>query len=422
MSGIARVLDRVFREEAGQVRASLIGALGDFDLAEDVLQDAFRAALETWPERGLPLSPGAWLMTTARRKALDRLRHLRNVSSKAPELQWHIRFERVNEHRPDQIERHVVRDDLLRLIFTCCHPALAPEAQVALTLHTLGRLKTPEIARAFLVSEAALSQRLVRAKHKIRSAKIPYVIPDAEALPERCDAVLAVIYLIFNEGYLASHGTSLLRRDLCDEALRLGSMVTELLPDEPEPLGLHALMLLHDARRASRVGAHGELIALDQQDRSLWDRAQIRAGADRVERALRMGRAGPYQLQAAIAALHAEAASTAATDWQQIGLLYDELYARQPTAIVALNRIVAWSMAEGASVGRMLLEKLQKELGTEIASYLAYHLVDADLHRRTGAHDAACRAYATAHELADNDAVRQFIARRRAELGCTPAR
>jgi RNA polymerase sigma-70 factor (ECF subfamily) len=311
-------VDRLFREEQGRAVATLIRVTGDFDLAEEAVQDAFISALETWPQRGIPTNPGAWITTTARNRAIDRLRRRRRLTQKTETLAREAALEtelRAIETGPEDTMQ--IADDRLRLIFTCCHPALALDARVALTLRTLGGLTTPEIARAFLVPEPTLAQRLVRAKRKIRDAGIPYRVPPAELLPERLDGVLAVVYLVFNEGYAASSGDALIRKELCAEAIRLARVVVSLLPDEPEATALLALMLLHDARREARVGPAGELILLDDQDRSRWDAARIAEGKALVEQALAARRPGPYQLQAAIAALHDEAATPADTDWAQ---------------------------------------------------------------------------------------------------------
>ena len=348
-----QLVDRLFRDEQGRAIATLIRVLGDFDLAEEAVQDAFIAALETWPTRGVPDNPGAWITTTARNRAIDRLRRRKRLSEKIETLAREsttVSDLQAIDPEPAEDAMHIA-DDRLRLIFTCCHPALAMDARVALTLRVLGGLTTAEIARAFLVPEPTLAQRLVRAKRKIRDAGIPYRVPPPELLPERLDGVLYVLYLVFNEGYAATSGDSLVRRELSAEAIRLARVVNSLLPDEPEGIGLLALMLLHDARREARVGAGGELILLDDQDRSRWDRERIAEGQALVERALRMARPGPYQVQAAIAALHDEADTPASTDWTQIASLYRALGGMAPSPVVELNLAVAVAMADGPAVG-----------------------------------------------------------------------
>jgi RNA polymerase sigma-70 factor, ECF subfamily len=410
VSQAVRALDRIFRAESGAVLATLIRVLGDFQLAEDALQDALMAALETWPDSGLPAAPGAWLTTTARRKALDRLRHLRIIEAKNSALALLNRLEQEAEGRFDALELSPVPDDQLRLIFTCCHPALSREAQVALTLRTLGGLGIAEIARAFLVSEAALAQRLARAKQKIARAKIPYEIPDRESLAPRLDAVLSVLYLVFNEGYLATAGRQLVRGDLVADALRLARGLAALLPDEPEPMGLLALMVLHDSRREARVSDEGDLVLLEDQDRAKWKRAQIEEGVQLVEDALAMQRPGSYQIQAAIAAVHAEAATAADTDWHQIAVLYDALLRYEPTPVVELNRAVAVSFAAGPSHGLTLLQRIEDKGALE--SYAPFHLARADMSRRLGRDDEARDCYRRALPFADNEQVRRFIEQR----------
>ncbi len=414
----ADVVDRLFREESGRAVATLIRQTGDFDLAEEAVQDAFVAALEHWPRDGLPANPGAWITTTARNRAIDRLRRIRRLTAKAERLrrQAAIDVEAASDVEALVVEREEgvqpIADDRLRLIFTCCHPALAPDARVALTLRTLGGLGTAEIARAFLVPEATLAQRLVRAKRKIRDAGIPYRVPPDHLLPERLDGVLQVLYLVFNEGYDASSGEALIRTDLCAEAIRLGRVLASLMPDEPEVIGLLALMLLHDARRPARVGAGGDLVLLEDQDRRLWDQERIDEGRELVERALRMGPPAPYQLQAAIAAVHDEAPSFATTDWAQIVALYAALSGVAPSPVVELNRAVAEAMAFGPERGLARMAALDAPL----ASYPYLHAARADLLRRLGRRPEAAAAYRHALAITVNGAERRYLVRRLAEV------
>jgi RNA polymerase sigma-70 factor (ECF subfamily) len=410
------IVDRVFREEQGRAVATLIRVTGDFDLAEEAVQDAFISALEAWPQRGVPANPGAWITTTARNRAIDRLRRRKRLVEKTEMLGR----ESASESELEAIDQGPsedamqIADDRLRLIFTCCHPALAMDARVALTLRTLGGLTTPEIARAFLVPEPTLAQRLVRAKRKIRDAGIPYRVPPAELLPERLDGVLRVLYLVFNEGYAASSGDSLIRRELCAEAIRLARVVVSLLPDEPEARGLLALMLLHDARREARVGPAGELILLDDQDRGLWDTGRIAEGRVLVEPALDERRSGPYQLQAAIAALHDEARDPADTDWQQIATLYRALHALTPTPVVELNLAAAVALADGPAVGLAMMDGLAA--GGELDTYPYLHAARADLLRRLGRWTEAETAYRQALALTTNGPERAFIEGRIREI------
>ncbi|WRZ94878.1 RNA polymerase sigma factor [Streptomyces sp. NBC_01007] len=389
-------IEAVFRAEYGRAVAVLIRFLGDIDLAEEAVQDAFATAVAKWPEDGVPPSPAGWIITTARNRAVDRLRRESTRAARHAEA--------VRLNAPDEpVEEGPVRDDRLRLIFTCCHPALAPQAQVALTLRLLGGLTTPQIARAFLVPEPTMAQRIVRAKAKIRDAGIPYRIPRDADLPDRVKGVLAVVYLVFNEGYGG-------REDLCAEALRLGRLLVELMPDEPEALGLLALMLLIEARRPVRVTADGDLVLLADQDRTRWDRDLITEGQALVRRCLRRNRPGPYQIQAAINAVHSDAPTAAATDWGQIRRLYDQLMELAPSPVVALNRAVAVAEVEGPQTALALVEKL------DLDGYHAFHAVRADLLRRLGRHGEALRAYDAAITLTGSASERAHLERARAAL------
>jgi RNA polymerase sigma-70 factor, ECF subfamily len=398
-------IDDIFRAEHGRILATLIRRLGDIDTAEDALQEAFEAALEQWPREGTPASPVSWLVSTARHKAIDRLRRNALLARKQDEIARHIELS-----APD--EEATVPEDRLRLIFTCCHPALAIEAQVALTLRTLGGLSTEQIARAFLVPVATMAQRLVRAKGKIRAARIPYEVPATDALAERLEAVMVVVYLVFNEGYTASAGPRLVRGDLCEEAIRLGRMLVELLPDHAEPKGLLALMLLHDSRRETRLDEAGDIVLLEDQDRARWDRAQIREGAALARAALGAeGEApGPYALQAAIAAVHAEAPTVAATNWRRITALYGALAEVNPSPVIELNRAVAIAMSDGFEQGLALVDELDS--GGELAAYHLLPAARAELLRRLGRHPEAAASYRRALDLVTNDAERRHLDKR----------
>jgi RNA polymerase sigma-70 factor, ECF subfamily len=399
---------RAFRQDWGQIVATLIGLTGDWDLAEECAQDAFAQALQRWPRDGIPRRPGAWLTTTARNRAIDRLRREAVGAAKLREAALlSVRDEPADDAGGGG------PDDQLRLMFTCCHPALAFEAQVALTLRTLAGLTTAEIARAFLVSEDTMSKRLVRAKRKIRNAAIPFRVPPAHLLSERTASVLGVLYLLFNEGYAASAGADLVRQNLTAEAIRLARTLAQMLPDEPEAGGLLALLLLHDARRAARIDAAGELVPLEDQDRSRWDASQITEGTRLLEAALRRGRAGPYQVQAAIAACHSTAAEAAATDWAQIAALYGQLARLVPSAVVRLNRAVAVGMRDGPAAGLVLVEQLER--AGELAGYHLLPATRADLLRRLGRRDEAAVAYREALELAPTEPERRYLARRLSE-------
>ena len=414
MAQLGETLERVFREEYGRIMATLIRLSNSFDLAEEALQEALGSAVAAWGRNGAPQNPGAWLTTVAHRKLLDAIRREKTRSEKQPQLEYEAqRLQPGGE--PALLEETVeYPDDRLRLIFTCCHPALSQEAQVALTLRALGGLTTAEIARAFLLPEATLAKRLVRAKDKIRIAHIPYEVPLLEVLPERLASVRTVVYLIFYEGYSATAGDNLIRRDVCAEAIRLGRVLCEFLPEEPENLGLLALMLLHDSRRGARIDERGELVTLEEQDRSLWDRNEIQTGLQLVETALCMRRVGPYQLQAAIAAVHAEAATAGETDWPQIVALYKELMRINPSPIVALNHAAAAAMSDGCERGLALVEAAGAS--GKLENYYLFHAARADLLRRLHRLPEAAASYSRALALATNRVEQQYLRRRLGEI------
>ena len=414
---IQKELETIYRNESRRVLATLIRLLGDFELAEEALHEAFTAALQQWPQAGLPANPRAWLVSAGRFKAIDQLRRRARFDASLNEIARQLDIEaEADEHQYDDTE-HSVEDDQLRLIFTCCHPSLAREAQIALTLREVCGLTTEEVARAFLSTPSTVAQRIVRAKAKIRDAHIPYEVPPREELPARLDAVLQVIYLVFNEGYSASTGATLTRHNLAREAIRLGRLLIELLPPwlrESEALGLLALMLIHESRCAARTASNGDLILLDEQDRTLWNSAQIAEGAQLTLRALSARSFGPYTLQAAIAAVHAEAPSAAATDWAEIAGLYDVLWRSNPSPVIELNRAVAIAMRDGPAAGLTLIDAILAR--GELADYHLAHSARADLCRRLGLVAEAAQAYRQALALTQQEPERRFLERRLAEL------
>src|SRR6266852_6474195 len=412
------LVESVFRQESGRIIATLIRLSGSFDRAEEAMQEALISALATWPQKGVPNNPGAWITAVAQRKLIDSVRRENTRTEKEDSILYETELSQHRKHEPSDDASMNYPDDRLRLIFTCCHPALNIEAQVALTLRTLGGLTTPEIARAFLLPEPTLAQRLVRAKAKIRDAAIPYEIPAIHVLAERLASAQAVIYLIFNEGYAATAGESLIRNELCAEAIRLGRTLCELLPKEPENVGLLALMLLQDSRRDARINQQGDLVPLEEQDRARWHGEQIQEGVALVERALRMQRVGVYQLQAAIAAIHAEAKAAAETDWHQIAALYQELARILPTPVVALNHAVAIAMSEGFEKGLELIDQLGKS--GELDKYYLFHAARADILRRLNRKREAIAAYEKALALVTNRVEEAYLRRRLAQL--TPAK
>jgi RNA polymerase sigma-70 factor (ECF subfamily) len=407
---IGAAIGELYRSESRRVFATLVRLLGDFDLAEEAMHDAFASALKQWPDEGVPANPRAWLVSAGRFKAIDAMRRRAKFDASLADL-----AERTDARSQSaaNTEQDAVQDDRLRLIFTCCHPALSPEAQIALTLREVCDLTTEEIASAFLTAPATLAQRIVRAKNKIRTAGIPYEVPAEEELAARLDSVLQVIYLVFNEGYSASSGTSLTRADLSGEAIRLGRLLVELLP-EPEALGLLALMLLHDSRRAARASANGDLILLEDQDRTLWNREQIAEGRQLVDRAVASGQLGPYVAQAAISAVHSSSPTAAATDWAQIVALYDALLQQNPSPVVELNRAVAVAMRDGPPAGLPLIDRILQR--GELSDYHLAHAAKADLYRRLGETVLARAAYERALALARQEPERRFLERRLAEI------
>ena len=410
---VRRLVDDVYRSESRMVLATLIRLLGDFDAAEEAVHDAFAVAVERWSRDGVPGNPRAWLVSTGRFKAIDAMRRRARFDASLPELTRQLDSTTITDSDTEKWDNETFEDDRLRLIFTCCHPSLAPEAQVAMTLREVCGLTTEEIARAFLAKPPTVAQRIVRAKAKIRDARIPYIVPSETELPDRLDTVLQVVYLVFNEGYSSSSGGSLTRHDLSGEAIRLGRLLIQLLP-EPEVMGLLALMLLQDSRRAARTSTTGDLILLEHQDRTLWNRDQIAEGLKLVERALSTRRIGPYTLQAAIAAVHAEAPHADATDWSQIVILYDVLFQAEPSPIIELNRAAAVAMRDGASAGLVLIDAILAR--GDLANYHLAHTARADLCRRSGRTAEARASYERALSLTQQEPERRFLERRMGEL------
>jgi len=410
---VRRLVDDVYRSESRMVLATLIRLLGDFDAAEEAVHDAFAVAVERWSRDGVPGNPRAWLVSTGRFKAIDAMRRRARFDASLPELTRQLDSTTITDSDTEKWDNETVEDDRLRLIFTCCHPSLAPEAQVAMTLREVCGLTTEEIARAFLTKSPTVAQRIVRAKSKIRDARIPYIVPSETELPDRLDTVLQVVYLVFNEGYSSSSGGSLTRHDLSGEAIRLGRLLIQLLP-EPEVMGLLALMLLQDSRRAARTSTTGDLILLEDQDRTLWNRDQIAEGLKLVERALSSRRIGPYTLQAAIAAVHAQAPHADATDWSQIVILYDVLFQAEPSPIIELNRAAAVAMRDGASAGLVLIDAILAR--GDLANYHLAHAARADLCRRSGRTAEARASYERALSLTQQEPERRFLERRMGEL------
>ncbi|USG61504.1 RNA polymerase sigma factor [Sneathiella marina] len=415
MDRSARIIEQVVREEWGRVLSIVVSYTRDLELAEDVTQDAVIAALTHWNEKGIPISPLAWLVQTARRKAIDRIRRHRNFERKRAEYEILLELEQKDAPNdiPKEEDAHIP-DERLRLVFTCCHPALAEASCIALTLRTLGGLTTAEIARAFLVSEETMAQRLVRAKRKIRATNIPYEVPEPDLLEDRLQSVLSVLYLIFNEGFSVTTGENLSRLDLCDEAIRLTQMLNHLMPDTPEIMGLLALMLLHDARKQGRVDATGAMVPLNAQDRSLWHKKQITAGSGILKKALKLRAPGPYQIQAAISAIHAESQNHDSTDWQEISLLYERLFQFQPSPIVQLNSVVAQSYAHGPEHALRALCKLENT--EKLTRYQPFYAAKADISRRAGQFGNAVEAYEKAIDLSGNQKEKDFLINRLTDM------